>query len=168
MVGRVGVSTTESKSGGGGSGGSSPSMLSSSPSNFGGFGSGLRVASSGGTLFSDDLEEDKSSKEYEMIWSYVDYCFFFVVVIIILFILILFRVVFLSLARCESVCAHPLLSTFLFFYSFFFLFILYFFFLFFLFFFLSRYCGMHLFGIDETRLLTRLKNDERIQDEGRR
>ena len=79
MVGRVGVSSTESKSGGGGSGGSGPSMLSSSSSNFGGFGSGLRVASSGGALFSDDLEEDKSSKEYEMIWSYVDYCFFVVV-----------------------------------------------------------------------------------------
>ena len=76
VVGRVGVSSTESKSGGGGSGGSGPSMLSSSSSNFGGFGSGLRVASSGGALFSDDLEEDKSSKEYEMIWSYVDYCFF--------------------------------------------------------------------------------------------
>ena len=109
VVGRVGVvSTTESKSGsgsggggggGGGSGGGQKFSFGSATG--GGFGSGLRVASSGGTLFSDDVEDDKdssSSKEYEMIWSY---------------------------------------------------------------------CGMRLFGIDEKRLLQRLKNDERIHEDGR-
>ena len=35
----------------------------------GGFGSGLRVASSGGTLFSD-AETKEKDREYEMIWSY--------------------------------------------------------------------------------------------------
>ena len=29
------------------------------------------------------------------------------------------------------------------------------------------YCGMRLFGIDEKRLLQRLKNDERIHEDGR-
>ena len=101
VVGRVGVvSTTESKSGSG-SGGGGGQKFSFGSATSGGFGSGLRVASSGGTLFSDDVEDDKdssSSKEYEMIWSY---------------------------------------------------------------------CGMRLFGIDEKRLLQRLKNDERIHEDGR-
>ena len=101
VVGRVGVmSTTESKSGSG-SGGGGGQKFSFGSATGGGFGSGLRVASSGGTLFSDDVEDDKdssSSKEYEMIWSY---------------------------------------------------------------------CGMRLFGIDEKRLLQRLKNDERIHEDGR-